>query len=631
VSDLATHGSILLLPAAGAASHANYLATVAQPVDPGVISEVYDNDAATEDAYDLLADGKLAVWGFRNNNKLRTDQETPILWDRIDVGTLALFSDSTHYHTSARVIGKGRQPRVSQQLWGDPDFPWILFLTDVREMDISLDAVKEAAGYAENYNINRQAIVPKAEREPDLWRLISLDVEGGGSGHRVWWVNQGSTWEAERQGNFLWAPTQTQDGRKQGHWESMKEVQHGDRVIHYANGTIRAVSTVASEYELAERPSELEDAWESSGYFVASEYQDITPSVPLASIELATRLLSSSGPFNQHGGVKQGYLFPIDDEQAQRIAADVPAIGDLLGLDGSAPQTRDGVAIVLQPQYTLEWLVQETNWEETRLEELVGAITGDSPQIVLAGPPGTSKTWVAKHLITYLTQGDPGRSRTVQFHPTYGYEEFIEGLRPVVDHGEIKFDRVDGLILAYVKEIAHETEPSFVLIDEMNRANLARVFGELMYLFEYRDEPIDLRYTRGWELPANLKFLGTMNTADRSIRSIDIALRRRFDVFECPPDASVLERFYSSGASVYEVHDLVAGFIELNVQLEAALDKHHTIGHAFFMHAHLTPDRLRAVWTRKIGPLLEEYFFDQEDLAAGFSLARFWPDVVDAE
>ena len=127
----------------------------------------------------------------------------------------------------------------------------------------------------------------------------------------------------------------------------------------------------------------------------------------------------------------------------------------------------------------------------------------------------------AKHVIDYLTQGDPGRSRIVQFHPTYGYEEFIEGLRPVVDHGEIKFDRVDGLLLAYVKEIARDTGPSFLLIDEMNRANLARVFGELMYLFEYRDEPIDLRYTRGWELPANLKFIGTMNTADRSIRSID--------------------------------------------------------------------------------------------------------------
>lgn len=361
-------------------------------------------------------------------------------------------------------------------------------------------------------------------------------------------------------------------------------------------------------------------------------YRDVKPSVPLGSIELATRLLSSSGPFNQHGGVKQGYLFPVDEEQAQQIAADVPALAALLDLDGSAVGDPEPlVTSAAGPtHYIFDWLVEQTNWEATRLKEIIDAIVGGSPQIVLAGPPGTSKTWVAKHLITYLTQGDPARCRIVQFHPTYGYEEFIEGLRPVVDHGQIKFDRVDGIVLAYVKELTHETEPSFLLIDEMNRANLARVFGELMYLFEYRDEPIDLRYTRGWELPSNLKFIGTMNTADRSIRSIDIALRRRFDVFDCPPDVAVLERFYDSEARGNEVGDLAAGFTELNVQLEAALDKHHTIGHAFFMNDRMTPDRLRAVWTRKIGPLLEEYFFDQEDLAAEFTLARFWPEVGDA-
>jgi 5-methylcytosine-specific restriction endonuclease McrBC GTP-binding regulatory subunit McrB len=122
-----------------------------------------------------------------------------------------------------------------------------------------------------------------------------------------------------------------------------------------------------------------------------------------------------------------------------------------------------------------------------------------------------------------------------------------------------------------------------------------------------------------------------MNTADRSIRSIDIALRRRFDVFDCPPDVAVLERFYESGAGTNDVADLSAGFTELNLQLEASLDKHHTIGHAFFMRERMTSDNLRAVWKRKIGPLLEEYFFDQEDLAASFSLGRFWPGVADAE
>ena len=81
------------------------------------------------------------------------------------------------------------------------------------------------------------------------------------------------------------------------------------------------------------------------------------------------------------------------------------------------------------------------------------------------------------------------------------------------------------------------------MIDEMNRANLPRVLGELMYLFEYRDEQIALQYSPSFELPREMLFIGTMNTADRSIRSLDIAMRRRFDVFDCPPDAGILARY----------------------------------------------------------------------------------------
>ena len=115
--------------------------------------------------------------------------------------------------------------------------------------------------------------------------------------------------------------------------------------------------------------------------------------------------------------------------------------------------------------------------------------------------------------------------------------------------------------------------PYVLIIDEMNRANLPRVFGDLMYLLEYRDEPIDLQYSRGFRLPCNLLFIGTMNTADRSIRSIDIALRRRFQVFECPPDVRILERYYESNGTNH-VPDLFTGFVRLNEELQEYLDKH---------------------------------------------------------
>src|SRR6185503_17105139 len=122
--------------------------------------------------------------------------------------------------------------------------------------------------------------------------------------------------------------------------------------------------------------------------------------------------------------------------------------------------------------------------------------------------------------------------------------------------------------------------------------------GELMYLLEYRDKQIHLQYTKDFRLPPNLWFIATMNTADRSIRSIDVALRRRFDIFECPPDPGVLSRYFSSRDN--RVPSLIDGFIRLNEDLTRQLDRHHTIGHTFFMANPLTPDVILRTWQRKI-------------------------------
>jgi 5-methylcytosine-specific restriction endonuclease McrBC GTP-binding regulatory subunit McrB len=175
-----------------------------------------------------------------------------------------------------------------------------------------------------------------------------------------------------------------------------------------------------------------------------------------------------------------------------------------------------------------------------------------------------------------------------------------------------------------------ESEYRVLVVDEMNRANLPRVFGEMLYMLEYRDKPIDLQYSLAFRLPRKLLLIGTMNTADRSIRSIDIALRRRFDVFECQPDAKILQRYYASREN--DVTDLIPGFEKLNEELRKHLDRHHVIGHAFLMADPMSPERLRHIWRHKIGPLIEEYFFDQSDIADKFRVERFWPSLAhDAE
>jgi 5-methylcytosine-specific restriction protein B len=280
----------------------------------------------------------------------------------------------------------------------------------------------------------------------------------------------------------------------------------------------------------------------------------------------------------------------------------------------------------------LEWLEENTGLDRERLEALVDAITGPSPQIILAGPPGTSKTWVARQLALFLARNRPQQVRFVQFHPSYSYESFIEGLRPVTKGNAVGFELRPGVVRDVVEGMrganaVDSSEDDYVIIiDEANRANLPRVLGELMFLFEYRGEVAHLQYSGPFSLPRNLRFIATMNTADRSIRAIDIALRRRFDVFELGPDAEILERYHTQRGDL-KVSDLVDGFLALNEALLKALDRHHTIGHAFFMQPQMTPSKLKGIWTRKVFPLIEEFFFDQPELAAEFTCDRFWPSI----
>ncbi|XAS68264.1 AAA family ATPase [Micrococcaceae bacterium Sec5.7] len=296
-------------------------------------------------------------------------------------------------------------------------------------------------------------------------------------------------------------------------------------------------------------------------------------------------------------------LLPVEAEPEDEDGTEPAAVVEPVP-EGFRPLTRefaDSLHMDLEPLQEIAELLEENR------------------QLVLYGPPGTGKTYLAKHLAAQLADDSTDeRVKLVQFHPSYAYEDFFEGYRPdKTDEGQVSFKLVAGPLRRLAAEAAkpgNETKPYFLIIDEMNRANLAKVFGELYFLLEYRDDRIYLQYSPNepFTLPDNLYIIGTMNTADRSIAMMDAAIRRRFAFIELHPQTEPVKGSLLRFLQARNLDTTPALLLDALNEAIDEWDRDLMIGPSYFMKkAAQTPAGLRRIWKYELMPLLGEHYHGQ--------------------
>ena len=280
------------------------------------------------------------------------------------------------------------------------------------------------------------------------------------------------------------------------------------------------------------------------------------------------------------------------------------------------------------PQPDLQALADELLVDVDALRK-IRKLLDDKRQVIFQGPPGTGKTYVARKLAECLA-GSADRVRLVQFHPSYAYEDFVQGFRPALQGGRPGFALRNGPLLDAAEHAREEPDAKhFLVIDEINRGNLAKVFGELYFLLEYRGEQMRLQYADAGErfaLPDNLYLIGTMNTADRSIALVDLALRRRFHFVEFHPDKppvrGLLRRWLDKhGRDMTWVAEVVD---RANAKLD---DRQAAIGPSYFMKPDLRKEIVELIWEHDVLPYVEERFYGEHERLDEFRLDKLLGDL----
>ncbi|OLT52002.1 hypothetical protein BJF89_06180 [Corynebacterium sp. CNJ-954] len=389
---------------------------------------------------------------------------------------------------------------------------------------------------------------------------------------------------------------------------------------------IRVAGTVSRLERLTSRDSPSESATPGEYYLAYLDRIDI--------LRAALELVSGVTPSRVEVAQAADQLLDMDDaamvalgwsdETRKSFVAwrsnkkvDPPSETDALegSVDESDVDADDSSVMMKEGPSTLDFeeLAERLSIDSDRgkewLDDLV-AMLDEKKQVILQGPPGTGKTFIARALAEHFAT--PDRVDVVQFHPGTAYEDFVQGLRP--DPGKPgAFHLSDGPLVRLANRAREDRENVYILIiDEINRANLPVVFGELYFLLEYRGDEVTMTYGDRFGLPENVLIVGTMNTADRSITAVDAALRRRFYVIDVRPDDTPLDEILPAWLEVNAPN--LTWLTDLLIRANEKIgDPDRAIGPSHFMQHPLTEEKAKRAWAFSVVPTLRELFYGQPE------------------
>lgn len=465
----------------------------------------------------------------------------------------------------------------------------------------------EAGPWSENHQPNVLQMVFDLELRDRLLRSgleISMqpaEISSGvaRSGIAYWWLNANpKIWDFRTApiGSVQTYTSHNEAGNKRQKFKHFAAVKPGDLLIGYVttpDKEIVAICEITKGLHATEEGEVIE-------FKKIEQFKE-----PVTWAELQTvPALSKCEPIVNN----QGSLFAVTDDEFEAIRALID-------------ERNLGTQLPKPASFTKADALAGLFMSAGKHDEIIARLKRKKA-IILQGPPGVGKTFVARRLaFAMMGMKDVRRVAMVQFHPSYGYEDFVQGFRPT----RTGLERRDGVFYQFVRLARNDPDRDwFFIIDEINRGNLAKIFGELLMLIEADkrgpEHAIPLTYSEGpdetFYLPANLYFIGTMNTADRSLAMVDYALRRRFafetldPALDSPAFAAWLKDRKASDALIARIRARIGSLNEV-ITNERDLGSRFRIGHSFFCppDGHV-PDEAwyGEVIAGEIQPLLEEYF-----------------------